>query len=485
MKKDSNTSANATELRRRAEARLGEDTAEGAPGGRSEEDLQRLVHELQVHQIELEMQNEELMLMRAGLEEALEKYTDLYDFAPVGYMTLGRDGVIRRVNLAGASLLGVERARLPGRRFGVFIADSDRSVFNDFLENVFARQEKAACEVVLLKEGKHPLNMHIKGLVSQDGQECRVVLMDITARLQAEAKIEHLATFPMLNPRPIVEVDVAGTVQFCNPVAEQMFPDLCQRGLDHPWLSEWQSVLRKLRKGSAQPIARELHFDEKWYHQTIHFVDDARCVRIYGADITARRKVETALLEAYEEVETRIVERTAELAKANMELEREVVVRKRAEASLQSRAMAYKEQAVRVKETNAALKVLLQQRDADKIELEEKVLLNINQLVMPYLDKLKRRKLDAKQKAYAEILESNLKEIVSPLARSLSAKMLRFSPTELEVANLVHQGKTTKQIAETMNLAESTVDFHRNNIRAKLGVKNKKIGLYTYLSSLK
>jgi DNA-binding CsgD family transcriptional regulator len=86
---------------------------------------------------------------------------------------------------------------------------------------------------------------------------------------------------------------------------------------------------------------------------------------------------------------------------------------------------------------------------------------------------------------YAEILESSLNEIVSPLACSISSKMLPLSPTEVEAANLVHQGKTTKQIAEAMNLAESTVDFHRNNIRAKLGVKNKKIGLYIYLSSVK
>jgi DNA-binding CsgD family transcriptional regulator len=147
--------------------------------------------------------------------------------------------------------------------------------------------------------------------------------------------------------------------------------------------------------------------------------------------------------------------------------------------------MALKDQTVYLKEANTALKVLLRQRDADKLDLEEKVLLNVNQLILPYLDKLRRRKLDAKQKAYAEILESNLNEIVSPLARSLSSKMLRLSPTELEVAHLINQGKTTKQIAEIMNLAESTIDFHRNNIRAKLGVKNKKIGLKTYLTSLK
>jgi len=97
---------------------------------------------------------------------------------------------------------------------------------------------------------------------------------------------------------------------------------------------------------------------------------------------------------------------------------------------------------------------------------------------------MKRRKLDAKQKAHVEILESNLNEIVSPFARSLSSKFLRLSHTELEVSNLIQQGKNTKGIAEIMNLAESTIDFHRNNIREKLGIKNRKISLKTYLASL-
>ena len=103
MKKESNTSADAAELRRRAEARLREDAAKSAPV-QTREDLHRLVHELQVHQIELEMQNEELRRSRAEVEAWLERYTELYDFAPVGYLTLGRDGAIRQVNLAGAKI---------------------------------------------------------------------------------------------------------------------------------------------------------------------------------------------------------------------------------------------------------------------------------------------------------------------------------------------------------------------------------------------
>jgi PAS domain S-box-containing protein len=484
MKKDRTFSADAVELRRRAEAKLGEDLAKGA-SGRNEEDVQRLVHELQVHQIELEMQNEELHRSRAEVEEWLERYTELYDFAPVGYLTLGRDGAIRQVNLAGASLLGVERARLLGRRLGVFVAEPDRSGFNLFLEKVFASRMREVCDVVLRRESKEPLTVHIMGTASPDGQEGRVVLLDITERKQAEAQMKYLASFPMLNPRPVVEVDMTGQVYFCNPIAEQMFPDLYQRGAGHPWLADWETVVRNLREGEAKSIVREVHFDEKWYQQTIHFKDDSLRVRIYGADITARKKMEEALLNAYAEVETRVAERTAELARLNMDLEKEVEIRKKAEIALHNKVMEFKDQAVRLLEVNTALKVLLKQRDSDKLELEEKVLLNVNQLIMPYLDKLKRRKLDARQEAYVEILESNLNEIVSPLARTLSAKLLRLSPTELGIANLICQGKTTKQIAETMNLADSTINFHRNNIRAKLGVKNKKIGLRTYLSSVK
>ncbi len=477
MKKDSDTSAEAADLRRRAEALLREEAAKGAPG-RTADDAQRLVHELQVHQVEIEMQNEELRRSRAEVEAGLERYTELYDFAPVGYLTLGRDGAIREVNLAGARLLGVERARLSGRRFGVFVREPDRPVLNLFFEKVFASREKQACEVGLLREGKDPLTVHIAATASQDGQECRLMLADIT-------ETEYLASFPMLNPRPIVEVDLAGQVHFSNPVALQMFPDLFQRGAEHPWVADWQAVLRTLRETRPGSILREVHFEAKWYHQTLHFVADGQRVRIYGADITVRKNAEAALAKVYAEVEERIAQRTAELAKSNMDLAQEVVAREKAQRALENRALALKDYAVRLKEANAALKVLLKQRDQDKIELEEKVLLNVNQLIIPYLGKLKRRKLDAKQKAYAEILESNLNEIVSPLARSLSSKFLRLSQTELEVANLVQQGQTTKQIAETMNLAQSTIDFHRNNIRSKLGVKNKKIGLRTYLASIK
>ena len=185
MKKDKSPSADASELRRQAEARLRTAAAKGAPA-RTGADTQRLVHEVQVHQIELEMQNEELRQSRAEAEAGLERYTELYDFAPVGYLTLGRDGAIRQVNLTGARLLGMARARVVGRRLGVFVDDPAPAGFQAFLEKAFASQAQEACEVALRKDDKGPINVHISATVSQDGQECRVVMVDITERKQIE-----------------------------------------------------------------------------------------------------------------------------------------------------------------------------------------------------------------------------------------------------------------------------------------------------------
>ncbi len=152
MSKDPGESEESVELRHRAEKRLKPRTAEvAAPGSPAE--MQRLVHELQVHQIELEMQNEELRESRSQVEAALERYSDLYDFAPVGYFTLSPNGTIREVNLPGARLLGVERANLVGNRFGAFVSETTRPLFDSWLKDVFATGTKRTCTAVFAPGG--------------------------------------------------------------------------------------------------------------------------------------------------------------------------------------------------------------------------------------------------------------------------------------------------------------------------------------------
>ncbi len=200
-------------------------------------------------------------------------------------------------------------------------------------------------------------------------------------------------------------------------------------------------------------------------------------------DITERKNTERALKTAYDEMESRVVDRTGELLDINKALKSEIVHRRKVEKNLARRGVELEMKSTSLEEANIALKVLLKQRETDKLELEEKVLLNVRELVLPYLDRLKEKAPAGKQTAYIHIVESNLNDIISPFMHQLSRKLINLSPTELQVTNLIKQGKTTKEIAAIMNLASSTIDFHRHNIRRKLGIRNKKTNLTTYLSS--
>jgi len=139
---------------------------------------------------------------------------------------------------------------------------------------------------------------------------------------------------------------------------------------------------------------------------------------------------------------------------------------------------------IRLEEMNAALKVLINEREKDRTQLEEKIVTNINTLVVPYVEKLKKCGLAARPMAYTRIIEENLKDVVSPFLQELGLKCAYLTPTEKRVANLIRSGMTTKQIAEALHMETGAVNFHRTNIRKKLGINNVKINLMSYLSSL-
>jgi DNA-binding CsgD family transcriptional regulator len=162
----------------------------------------------------------------------------------------------------------------------------------------------------------------------------------------------------------------------------------------------------------------------------------------------------------------------------------DVTAIKLAEEALKERELELELQSQKLEETNTALRVLLKAREEDKRELEEKVLANVKELVTPYLSNLKKAGLDTRQRAYLEIVESNLNDIISPFLHNISSKYLNLTPREIQVATLVKEGKATKEIAEILNLSRNAVDFHRKNIRGKLGLKNKKANLRSHLLSL-
>ena len=185
------TGQNAAELRRRAEEKLQRQRPTDG-GRRTELEAVRLVHELEVHQIELEMQNEQLQHTRAQAETLLAQYTDLYDFAPTGYLTLDRDGAILAVNLTGARLIGIERSQLIHRRLGYLVSGADRPAFNAFLKKTFAGEVREFCEVAFPRVAAEPLVVRIEAEAAEGRRECRVALLDVTDRHRAAAERERL-----------------------------------------------------------------------------------------------------------------------------------------------------------------------------------------------------------------------------------------------------------------------------------------------------
>lgn len=161
----------------------------------------------------------------------------------------------------------------------------------------------------------------------------------------------------------------------------------------------------------------------------------------------------------------------------------DITERKRAESDLKKREAELEIKSSDLEQMNTALKVLLKRREQDKSELAEKVLFSVKELIIPYLKEIKKGGLSARDKLLVGIIESNINEIISPFSERISARISKFTPKELTVANLVKRGKATKEIAELLNLSPKTVDSHRENIREKLGIKNQKINLRTHLLS--
>ena len=168
---------------------------------------------------------------------------------------------------------------------------------------------------------------------------------------------------------------------------------------------------------------------------------------------------------------------------ATLAMAYDITDRKRAEEALREKDNKLEFQAKNLIEMNTALKVLLEQREKEKTEMKDTLLANVKKLVLPYIEKLENMSLNADAQTFVNIIKSNINDLISPLASNLSPKYFTLTPTEIQIADLIKQGKTSKEIASMLNVSPKAVSFHRGNLRKKLGLLNKKINLRTFLQS--
>ncbi len=271
-------------------------------------DVSRLLHELRVHQSELEMQNSELLETRGQLEAALAGYTELYDFAPVGYFTLDRRGVIQQLNLAAAHLLEDNRSALTGRAFSDFVEPDHQAAFADALHRAVIGANHEHCELALVRKSsaETPLFVHIELAPNpnQPDATLRAVVVDITqARLAQEALLKHQETFRAImsaSPDLVYYVDRRFAIQYINRVPAGL--DIAAvMGTDATAYvaPEYQSMVRQTlhdvfetgRTGRFEVLARGEHDRPTWYETIVAPVfngTDVLYATLLSRDITER-----------------------------------------------------------------------------------------------------------------------------------------------------------------------------------------------------
>lgn len=226
MKTKTKTLDNAMLLRKKAE-KLVRDKRSVNPHALSDIETTKLLHELEVHQIELEMQNEELQAAKIKAEAIAAKYTDLYDFAPVGYFTLDRNGDICELNLIGTSMLGSERSKLKNSNFMFFVSADTRPFFHDFINRIFTTQTPQSCEIQLCQKEKNTMFVHLDGIVSDNGRQCLLTIVDVSERIRAEDELRTSYEFntKLLNiiPFGIKISDEKGKILFKNENFQKLF----------------------------------------------------------------------------------------------------------------------------------------------------------------------------------------------------------------------------------------------------------------------
>jgi PAS domain S-box-containing protein len=421
-----------------------------------------------------EKDDNHLLAARATQLEKEEEYRKLLDWSPDAVVIL-QDGKYQFVNAAFENMFGYSREDIArGLSFFDMVRAEDLKVVRQRYEDRMAGKSISRTHRIdlLAKDGTLVPCETSATLVNLNGRPADlVVIRDISERLAAaEALRTSEQTLRVLlnstNDLALL-VDTDGTVLTVNDKAAKRYGKNPAELVGTKIYSLMPPELVETRKNKAEEVVRTkqpVHYTEendgRYYDCKLFPVldegGDVKSFTVYVRDITERQQNHKALHTIRQELEHRVKARTKEL----------------------------EEKAEKLEEVNTALKVLLKRMDEDKKAVEEKVLFNVRQFIEPILQKLKTGRLTASQKNLLEILEANLNEIISPFDQRLSNSFMKLTPTEIQVANFIRQGKTSKEIAEMMNLSTKTVEFHRDNIRTKIGIKNKKINLRTYLMSL-
>jgi DNA-binding CsgD family transcriptional regulator len=195
-------------------------------------------------------------------------------------------------------------------------------------------------------------------------------------------------------------------------------------------------------------------------------------------------KQERDLRDECERIKQHLKRKEKDLLIAETRLTSEIKERKRAHDYILSLEKDLKQSAQELQELNTTLKVIVEQQHKEKTEFEERIVFNLKDITIPYIERLKKRVPDGDCRLFLEMIETNINKVMRPIIHTKIPQRVDLSPSEIKIATLISEGKSTKEISALLIISARAIEYHRNNIRGKLGIKNRKVNLRKYLSSL-
>jgi PAS domain S-box-containing protein len=497
------------ELRKKAEKWLKDADFAGAEF--ADMDTKRLIAELKTHQAELEIQNQELRSTRNELEEERNRFAELFDQAPVGYVILDAEERILEVNRAGEVILDYEQKFLVGHPLEVFFSPAQWAMLREYHARVREVETEQTCQVRLETVfGWRDFRLHSRVIRQGDGpHRLLTAITDITELQTAQRKMEaalsesrrqHEEIKALMEQFRLVSESTNSAIFIYSVQGYRFVNSACEKITGYS-----KEELLEMELLSLVPEEDRGHFEEKlqgmmqteepsppfemriinrngkevWLENTINRILDGGkpALLCTAVDITLRKKRE-------EELTAQLEHRTAELMDALHHLEMEVKEREafnntRPETERDPQGLSQK-----LKDLQIAFNVILEKQSEDREIMEENIRANLKHRVFPEIERLKSARLDARARQSVETIEDRLHQIVSPLTAKLSSAKFGLTATEVKVADRVKEGRTNDEIADVLNMSVKTVEYHRNNIRKKLGIKNTRTNLYVHLNSL-
>jgi len=411
---------------------------------------------------------------RKKAEDKLKRYAeairDLYENAPCGYHSLAEDGTVLRMNDTELSWLGYSRDEVIGKMKYTDLIPADEV---DAFRKSFAR---------LRRQGSR---RNIEGKLIRKNGEVLSVLIESTAVYDQDGHylLSRSSVFDNTE-RKRVENALAESEAIYRNLFENASIGMCQLTMDGKFLRINRAYARMLGYDSIEEVlstvtdsATQIHADPRNREELLAALNRRDW---FYAEQPYRRKDGSIMIGKV--AIRKVVKQDGATAYLEGIVE-DITERKHAEAALVQREKELRIKAQKMMEVNTTLNVLLNTMERDQEELKERFLTNIQKMVLPCLDRLKKSPLHRQQLEIIQTAETHLMDIASPFAQRLTSSFLNLTKTEVQIAYLVKEGKTSKEIAELLNAKQRVIEFHRENIRLKLGLKNKKGRLAMLLRS--